>query len=459
MSDNSYFDADGSYLTEESSIYQGGSEESNWLADEAIKLAVPHLSSYRGETDTILKALGEYLKNNKEILISNKSILTESLDVEYMISLYCNNPFRHANNLTNWLFEKNKNLPYVNTFQMRTIVEKEEFKIDYNTKTIIHIMALAPYNPEKSQWNYTKAILPVEIDNLRYIPPEIELIDLYNQIVVNGESKQLLEVENKLFALTTKRYKLDSIKGSFETTGGKSCQERKRDLLDICKIATVQDWLPKQTSTILVGSWGYNLWKLSRKNLCINQDRVQLFTMTQHKQLTATLQKFINNNINPNLQITHSESRRLNLPKEFRTMRHVYSIVIPDSSGMKEKPFLEIYDMLDHTPVPMFKTEGCLVASKYIMIRFLLIDLWNFSILKSFDKIPVDLYEQKLVRIFKFVQDIRGNFPAPTAIIGRFVDYAIDKSNRNKTLSKQGGRFPPYLPWLELKRSNKLRKI
>lgn len=453
--DESFFGSEGSYV--DSGTILGGSDESNWLADEAIKQAVPYLQEYRKDRDTIMQSIGEYFRNNKDVLISSKVKLIDTLDTEFTVTLCCNNVFKHANNLTNWIFEKNKNLPYINTIQMRTIVEKEEFKIDYNTKTILHLMALAPYDPDKSHWNYTKAIVPVEIDKLRYLPPEIELIDLYNQLCVNGESKQLLSTEERLYGMTLERYKVSD--NVTPVSGGKSCADRKRELLDVCKIAMVQDWLPKQTNTVLLGSWGYNLWKLSKKNLCINQDRVQICTMTPHRQLTATLQKFINNTINPNLQVSLSESRGLNLPGEFRTIRHTYSIIIPDSSGMKEKPFLEIYDILDYLPMPVIKIEGCLIAYKYAMMRFLLIDLWNFCILKTFGKIPDNVYNEKLTRIFKFMQDIKGNFPHPSAIIGKYIDYAVFKSNRNKMLSKQGGRFMPYIPWAEQKKSGKLRII
>ena len=451
------------YGTGESNVnesYVGGSDESNWLADEAIKLAVPHLAEYRSDRDVILESVKNYLKNNREVLISSKVKLIDGLDIEYTTVLCCNNAFKHANNLTNWIYEKNKDLPYINTVQMRTIVEKEEFKIDYNTKTIFHLMPLAPYDPDKSHWNYTRAITPLEIDQQRYLPPEIELIDLYNQLSINGESKQLINTEGILYNMTLTRYKIDNKSDSSPAvSGGKSCQERKRELLDICKIAIIQDWLPKQQNTVVLGSWGYNLWKLSKKNICINQDRVQICTMVPHKQLTSTIQKFINSTINPNLQIVHSETRGLNLPGEFRTERHVYSIVMPDSTGMKEKPFLEIYDILDYIPIPVIKTDGCLIASKYVMIRFLLIDLWSFTILKTFDKIPVLMYNEKLTRIFKCIADIKDNFPIPVCIIGKFVDYAIFKSNRSKRLSKQSGRFMPYIPWLEQKRTGKLRVI
>jgi hypothetical protein len=458
-------------MGEDTPIYIGSSENSNLLADEAKKTAMKYVMEERAKLKGIIDSIREYIVKNPDIIISDVNKIAEADEnINLSTLLYCNNTLRHANNMTNWIFAQNKDVPYISTVQLRTIVEKEEFKIDYMAKTIVHLFSLAPYSPDKKQWNYAKAIKPVTIDGLPYMPPEIEIIDIYNQLITDGESKNTLQLESILYnKLNSKMGGLDEKKGGdlAEKKGGKTptgirkpCADTKREMVDIIKISTVQEWLAEQPDTIVLGSWGYNLWKLGSRELCLNPDRIQLISMRGADSIIASLTKHVRSIIGSNIQISKSDVHELNLPKEFRTQRTVLSIVIPSITGIKEKPFLELFNVADHTPTPAVKLENkYLVASKWVMCRFLFIDAWSMLLLKTYDKVDPGTYAERMSKTNKILESIKESYNEPTHIIGKYEEYAISRIIRTKAITKETRRFEPYIPYYSLKKNNKLRVI
>jgi hypothetical protein len=451
---NTYFAQSSSYMEEPTAnqqTYIGSSESSKTLGAMSKKEAVPYIKKMRESLASIFDSVYAYIKSNKELIISDVGIITGSPDITNLhITVYGNNVFKHSNNLTNAIFNENKDDPLINTVQMRTIVEKEEFKIDYGTKTIVHMFSLAPYNPNKPAWNYTKAIVPKVINGYPYLPPEIEIMDLYDKLIVDGEDKDKLALESTLYNMQK------------EVSGGslgKSCADIKRELVDIVKISVVQEWLAGRDDVVLLGSWAYNLWKLGSEKLCINPDRVQITSIRKTSDLISSLTHHIRDIMNVNIQIEVSDIHELNLPKEFRTQRTIVSVIIPSSTGIKEKPFLEIFNYITHTPVPSIKLEDkYFIAGKWVICRFTFADIWSMDILEAYGKIDAELYKKRLSALSDLIANVRSNYPKPTHVIGTFEEYAVSRTVRSKMLSSIK-RFGPYIPYQQMKKSNALRNI
>jgi hypothetical protein len=128
-------------------------------------------------------------------------LLTEIKTPGHVIEIFCPNPYGLSLAIANKLFTELKN-PTVN---MRTIVEYEELWIDYGLRPTVHVFAFLPNSADTGdrRAKTIQLIRPYSIKSVTYIPPEIELIGLYDTYCMTHE-----EIDDKnLFHMAIKRYK------------------------------------------------------------------------------------------------------------------------------------------------------------------------------------------------------------------------------------------------------------
>jgi hypothetical protein len=150
--------------------------------------ALKTISDDRNQFAVIWKTIEQYCEEN-DLIISDVNVITNEKDaVSYICNkrykIYTSNPFRHANNLTNMIHTAMIDDPLRYTTKMRTIKEHEEFSIDYNIREIATI-----YQLQKHRSIELRTIInPITVDKLLYMPPEIELIDIYHKLYDPSQS-------------------------------------------------------------------------------------------------------------------------------------------------------------------------------------------------------------------------------------------------------------------------------
>ena len=123
--------------------------------------ALINIKKERENYKNIYKNIEKYCIDNK-LFLSNKYVLVDKQeDVNNICKLYTYKPLEHANALVNFIYKKNINDDNIKYTRLKTIVENEEFVIEYNFRNIIYIYKLQkykgvePYNiirAEKIHW-------------------------------------------------------------------------------------------------------------------------------------------------------------------------------------------------------------------------------------------------------------------------------------------------------------------
>jgi hypothetical protein len=465
----------------DSEFILGGEDSTKDLIKKAKLEAAKVISKERHKYAHIFSAIIKYIESNPDIFISDIDICAnQELSVEDTVkpsfTLYCNNTFKHAKNLTNEIYlagsrynitSKDNSLgdKYYKLIQMRTIMEKEEFWIDYGVIQIVHLLSISPYKSDSNKsiiTNYAKAVLPFTIGKLRYLPSEIEIINVYDNLTNYKELSTNLVYEEKLLKSSIDKYEsICKVGGTINT--GQSCQDKKRDLIETIKIAIILKLLPNHKDIILVGSWAYNLFKLGIDDICANLDRIQIISYHSSEYINNLITKFIKDElVIGNMSIDKSEAYSLNLAKEFRITRTIFTANI--SAGVKDKPFLELYDSTLYNLYPCIKLHGITVGHKYVMLKYLFIDIWTANILLKFGNLENDKYKSKIgktISIIKNTHEFMIN--NPELVIGRYEEPDITKKRmikEKKTERKAiSGWFFPYIPYVYLKNNNKLQYV
>ena len=266
-----------------SAVLEAGFEDD--LQTEALEV----IKEERKQYQTVYDAITEYCSKH-ELIISNKYILTSNEDEPVNVhrrvyKIYSSNPFRHANALTNLIYQKNIKDPNAKYTKLNTVQEREEFSIDYNMRQIVQIFKVQKHRGTEPR----EIIKPVKMGKLLYMPSEIELIDIYHTLYDPSQYSDwddAIKYEKILFEQVVER----KSKG---VLGGLSCKDKKRHVMEAMKIEIVKDWLKDQDKLMLIGPWAYD-WIRFGDKLCVNKEKVQLIGDVQPEELLLWLQKFAN---------------------------------------------------------------------------------------------------------------------------------------------------------------------
>jgi hypothetical protein len=417
------------------------------------KAAIGQILSDRNQYETVWKTIVKYCTDNKLILsdlyvLSDKeNTLQHIYDKSYKI--YASNPFRHANLLTNLIHKNTIHQSGSEFTQLKTIIEQEEFAIEYDTRIVATIYQIKKHKSVKLE----TIINPVSIKNTLYMPAEIELIDIYDKLYdpnEYGSYKTSEEFESILYKQVIERREQGIIGGL------DSCKERKKEFIEAIKITLVKDWLPNKKDTVLIGPWAYNWIKLGT-DICADVEKIQIISQLTPDELLKELQKYVNTLSKFSITMREQE---LHIPKDFRTTRYTYYMQIQSERGMTEKPFLDLFNCAQFSCIPYTTVDGILIGHKWVILRFLFIDLWIVRLIKKLNLISADILDKKLINLWRLIEEFRLGFGEKSVItkveyIGTFREYSIDRK-----LSKlQGKPFFPYIPEIYLAEKNAYREI
>lgn len=440
----------------------------------------------------------DYVKDNK-LFISDLNVLcdlplsiTSFKHAHYKI--YCKSIIQHGIALTNKLYDvvKDRTLNY--TLSMKTIIMHEEIHIDFAGWTIVKLYKLG-----SSRGNNLDAfgtIQPVIKDDMYYMPPEIEIIDVLQQ---NASFAANDEIEDKLINLIKDKYttKLSNIQGN-QKEPSKKCIDFKKDTLEELKVLIIADYFSTKNQVALLGSCGYQ-WALHGKNMCTGGDVIQFTSVQSPQSILGEINKFILSRGLKWKVTLDSTPLDMMIPKDFRTRRVRFDISFAGQFGMKTKRFMDYFNTIQFEIIPCFKKDNVLVANHHILLRGLFMDLWTWNLLSHAKLVNTDLYNQKIKHIFSTIlqiydnkkvnadaeakkinaeaadeadtektsKKVNGNATAAASssstpkleisgFLGIYEDYEI--TNKKKMLASNMF-IPPYMPIHELKKYNKLRDV
>ena len=177
---------------------------------------------------------------------------------------------------------------------------------------------------------------------------------------------------------------------------------------------------------ILIGSWAINLIEMGLQGGNIKQsyEKIQLITQDSIEITFQTLKDKIKGFFPDYLYEISYKEHNLCLPKEYRATRYTVYIKIPCSNEgecpIKEKPIIDIFINGTYELIPWISANRFLkrkniyypkhikIGNPYVLLRFLLIDLWIIRILFIKGIMLKNTYEIKIKKIWIMILKIRN---------------------------------------------------
>ena len=396
---------------------------------EVRQAAKPIIIAERKKYDWIKNLVYDYTKSER-CIISNKFLLINKENIDYLPQIFSTNPLVFSNDLTNYIFENSKdektNNEKLQTLRLKTVKEQLEFVLEYDTRIVCSIFKIEPF--------IEKIINPIVIEGVQYFPVEIEIIDICHQLHDLSKFSDWEDLEddfNYLFAQLLMRKE----KGLLNEVSGGECQAQVADLV---KMKIYEEFIPQQ-DCIVIGAFA-----IENVEKCYRQEKLQIIVNEKAEDIFNKIKKFLK------MHVTFRE-HHLHIPKDFRTKR--YTVYVKVEQG--EKAVMDIFELAGWQPVPYFKKEDKQIGSKFVMLHFLLIDLWIIRVVRSSGKITKEVCNKKINYIWSLIESVKnGDYPIEE-FFGIYRDESIDR----KLFNMQGKMFYPYYPWLMYKNTKQLRKI
>lgn len=458
-------------------------------------------SKERNNHKKVYEIIETYAKNN-DVFISNQYQVS-GLDhhigslSDFHYAIYCSRPLEHANRLINLIYTELDNDPMIGLLNMTTAIKNEEFAIIHDTRFIVRIYAVQRNRPKGKSIDISKLIKPKIIKGIKYLPPEIELIEVYNalssgcdfgvrnvDILLEFEKRMSEEVLKTIggdIKLLSKKIKgggddsdsndsndnendneddsNDSDSNDNKNTNDKSnkspsCYERKKDEIEILKLLIIKDFLANRKDMMFLGPMAVE-WVEKGIEFCPKNERIQLISTLTPEQIKSELEDYLKS-VGKSGQLSMSEPLDLLIPKDFRTRRTVFSMSIRTDFGIKEKPFLEYFNTAMFDPVSAFLKDQIWVANKFAMLRFLFVDAWVAKFIHSLGKIDDRTYVNKQKRTMDLIKRCNNWDFLVEGIMGTYYEYTISKKEQRIGQEKF---YLPYYPAEYFRQNNKLREV
>lgn len=416
--------------------------------------AIPVILKDRNTYNDVYQVVEEYCKENHNLIISDiQKLLNKEDKLAFKVyEIYCENPYKHAITLTNQIYQK-----IGKWTQLTTVITHQEFEIYYDGRNVVKIYNLVKGKDIK----LIDLVNPVLIYDINYISPEIELIDVYKRLYLPdkcNEWKALLDIESYLFDLVKIR---NESAGEIKLGGADIENEPpiRRDLseLENLKKIILEEYVydllnatenKTNNQILLLGHWALNLIEYvsesSTGELKSHVEKLQIISPNVEndiKNIQLILQK------HTDLVITHRE-HILHLPKDFRVKRYTLYV---SSHSLKEVPFMDIFNSTEFELVPYnvvkVGNKQVKIANSYVLLRFIMIDLWMLKVIDKMGKIHKKPLAAKLKALYELIYKIKN--PRSDVLkrvfgvdyIGTNIDFAAAKK-----MERLKYKVFPYIP-------------
>ena len=361
----------------------------------------------------------KYVKKHN-LIISNKELLVgeEKKGLSTYV-LYGPNIFKHANNLANNL---SVNTIYVKLF---TNVKNEDFTILVKNVRLIQL-----YNIHKN--NYS-VINPLRVGEFLMYPPELELIEIYHTLYDPSQAKdweKAYDLEIKIYDKFLERKKI--LGGA---RGDKKIYPQ-----------TIINWLMNKKNCILIDT---NSVKLINSR----EDYKNQFQVIADEVFIQEFSTFV-------FQFTGRETnvkKYSNIIQSDKLLEK-HSIYIKFPKGNLK--IMDVWNSIEYELVPYTTIKNIRVGSPNVILRFLLLKIWNIRYLKSIKILNEKTFTQILNEVLNNIKFIRkkrhpGKMETPKFnYMGIYVNPI-----RQKQKTSTSNSFYPYNPTKHKLKNNTFRVI
>lgn len=356
----------------------------------------------------------DYVVRN-DLIMSDPNVLLGK-DVSPISRVYCMEPIKHARKIADVLYGISK------WVKMTTVVENEEATVYFNTEIIASVLAI-----KRHKINIKKLISPVDVHGVKYMPPELELIDAYQDAYKPSPVEDI--DHESLLKMVIDRIDKKIIGGKKKCS---DCDKKRRVNMDNLKLMIFEHF---GGSHVVVGHWSTG--KSAERLQFISGDVAQSI-----RDIILFLQKFTQ------FEVTYTQNK-LHIPKDFRTNRYIMSIQYPSIDGAKpiKKPFLDIFNSGEFDLIPYTKKAGKMIGSPFVLLRFMLIDLWIIRLVYKMDLISKDLLERKMRHLADHISKVAKQKPQDYEYFGVWKEFSVEK----KLNSLKKRMHYPYYPHLDKK--------
>lgn len=374
----------------------------------------------RDKFQNFLKDVEIFISENNLLISDIDMLLNKEILYKESYTIYCDNPFRYANNLVNILSEKREKSKKNKTLVLKTMIAHRRLSIAYENRNLVFINSISTHGILQN--NINKIINPIEANGfysnkkILLIPYEIELIDIYRSLYnpeMNSEWIELVASEKNLIKEVDKRIKQKIF------TGGENI-----DIDSIKKI--IMFHLLDNTNYVLIGEWAISLieFGITGGKFKGSQEKIQIISQQPIEIVFDEFKKNIESIFNNNpFEITYKE-HELFIPKDYRIRRYTVYIQTTcnneNSCPVKQKNIMDIFTNATYELIPWILSnrfsqkknkeypKNIKLGNPFVLLRFLLIDLWILRIIYNRNLITKNIIEKKINRIWNNVNKIRN---------------------------------------------------
>jgi hypothetical protein len=329
------------------------------------------------------------------------------------IHIYTTFPFKTANTIADEIYKK-----HGKWVKLRTIIFREELLVEFDSRRIAKISIIKQHKDV----NLQSLIVPIEINELLYMPPELEIINIYRKLYtpIPDDWDDAKKTEARLYEQVITR----------NVYGGAKCHKCPPIIVAEIKQQLLSEFIPGR-NVVLIGEYAMN----------VKPDRGAKLQIISPDSLfdIADATEFLSHRFSHKVTFKQQE---LFLPNDFRIRRYVISMQFTTPTGAVKKPIMDIFNSAEFELIPYTGKDGLKIGNSYVLLRFLMIELWIIQIVDALGSLPKTVIKDKVRRFTHLIKLIRGRLGSVFGkeYIGAYKDERVAK--KIMMLNKQ--MYPRY---------------
>ncbi len=358
--------------------------------------------------------------------------------------LYCDDTYNTARALGLALAQVNS--PHISseTVSLQTNIKHLEFTIYIYGRMLFKIYSLDKYRGIKLIELMGPITRPGYFGHtVKCLPEEIQLIDIYRTLYLPSKLsmwKEELDNERRIYELI--RGSLGD-KAAIVGAGDNNIRNVARDLAGIVIKKLCQVSSTCNNSPILIGDYALKMQELVK-----NANRIQFISSIDIADIT----KMVNNilaNINKGSKFKTTFVRYpLNIPSDFQIMK--YTIYVSDNRN-NQIPIIDVFNSSAFEMIPYTIINNVKVATKWVILRFLFIDIWILKLIMNLSKnTGLKSKVHELLRSADMLRDV-NMISDDIKYDGVYINESVAKKKRIKEISDIF--FPIYYPAKDLRKA------
>ena len=392
---------------------------------------------------------------------------------DFMYCLFSENAFKHANDLTNKLAAdittstNDKNKPFW-VISLKTIVPFKKFDISINQRTLISFTTL---NRMSDTVTVNDMIQPLTVKSyfekktILIMPPKFHLIDTYEMLYspanTDDWSNQLHE-EQRLFGYMQKIMNLQR-QGKTARVGGEDIKINQ-PLRNKVALKLLQELFVNNPKIMLLGEHAINM--LTGSSIDTPIIHCMIDPSIAIDDLIKQIQPIVDDALGKHINI-FSATRNVQILGDFRLRRT--SIKLGNSIDSKE--IIYCYNSTEYDLIPTNRllekndpSKIILIGNPFVLIRFMLIELWILVWISSMGKIDKSFALARSNSLISKVLGLRSKISAknkssidpeylemgPLQIFqtdpSQYIGIYESESTAQKTKAQTAQRFSEYYP-------------